>query len=151
MGGQEALLLLAEHPTLLSGVVAFDAPTDLALRYRAIARLWNGAFLQRLMRKEVGGTPTTVPVRYADRSPLHFAANIARASVPIELWWSRRDQVVVDQPTQSGRLFRRIRQLNPGGRFREVIGTWSHMAEMSWREHALRAALRWLGITRPSA
>jgi hypothetical protein len=147
MGGQEALLLLAEHPHLLAGVVAFDAPTDLTARYYAIARLRHGAFLQRLMRTEVGGTPDTAPALYAARSPLHFSARIARAGVPVELWWSRRDKVVVDQSSQSGRLFRRIRQLNPHGRFRQIVGDWSHMAEMSWREHALRAALRWLGLS----
>jgi len=33
MGGQESLLLLARHPSLLAGVAAFDPVTDMANRY----------------------------------------------------------------------------------------------------------------------
>ena len=35
MGGQETLLLLARYPRLLAGAAAFDAPTNMAARYRA--------------------------------------------------------------------------------------------------------------------
>lgn len=147
MGGQEALLLAASHPRLLAGVVAFDAPTDLARRYYALARLSNGSYLQGLMQREVGATPAAAPQRYRARSPITFASQIAFSHVPVELWWSRRDRVVVDQSTQSGRLYRMIRTLNPQAPIRQVIGNWPHMAEMSWRQ-GLPAALHRLGLLR---
>ncbi len=145
MGGQEALLLLAHDPRLLAGVVVFDAPTDLAARYKALAFLRNGAYLQGLMRREVGAIPTDAPSLYAQRSPIRFASRIAFAHVPLELWWSHHDHVVVDQYEQSGRLYRLIRTLNPKARVRQVVGNWPHMAEMSWRR-GLPAALSWLGL-----
>jgi pimeloyl-ACP methyl ester carboxylesterase len=145
MGGQEALLLVARYPRLLGGVVAFDAPTDLAERYHDLRVLHNGVYLRRLMRREVGGPPSVVPGLYAARSPLRFAARIASSHVPVELWWSRRDHVVVDQAEQSGRLYRLIKKLNPQAPVRQIVGCWSHMAEMSWRADLPRA-LRWLGL-----
>ena len=42
MGGQETLLLLARFPGLLAGAAAFDAPTNMAARYRAFDRLPYG-------------------------------------------------------------------------------------------------------------
>lgn len=145
MGGQEALLLLAHDPRLLAGVVAFDAPTNLAARYYALARLRNGPYLQRLMRREVGGTPQTASAQYQQRSPLDHARKIAFAGVPIELWWSRHDGVVVDQASQSGLLYQHIETLNPTAPIHQVIGNWPHMAEMNWQTDLPRA-LRWLGL-----
>jgi hypothetical protein len=69
--------------------------------------------------------------------------------VPVELWWSRRDQVVVDQAGQSGRLYRLIKRLNPDAPVRQLIGNWPHMAEMSWKAD-LPQALRWLGLLTPA-
>src|SRR5687767_433845 len=39
MGGQETLLLVARHPTLLAGAAALDSVTDLARRYRQLPQL----------------------------------------------------------------------------------------------------------------
>jgi pimeloyl-ACP methyl ester carboxylesterase len=145
MGGQEALLLLARYPRLLAGVVAFDAPADLAKRYHDLRLLHNGSYLRRLMFREVGATPAAAPLLYAERSPLRFAAQIASSRVPVELWWSRRDQVVVDQEGQSGRLYRLIKRLNPQASIEQVVGNWPHMAEMSWQTDLPRS-LRSLGL-----
>jgi pimeloyl-ACP methyl ester carboxylesterase len=145
MGGQESLLLLARYPRLLAGVVAFDAPTNLALRYRALRRLSRGVYLEWLMRREVGGTPGAVPQRYAARSPILYVRQIVLARVPVELWWSRRDRTVIDQSTQSGRLYRLIKTLDRRAPVREVVGDWPHMAEMNWRR-GLPLALHWLGL-----
>lgn len=150
MGGQEALLLLGRYPRLLAGVVAFDAPTDLAERYHDLRRLRDGVYLQRLMLHEVGATPSAAPRLYAARSPLRFAAQIASSRVPLELWWSRRDHVVVDQVEQSGRLYRLIKKLNPQAPVKRIVGNWPHMAEMNWRTD-LPGALRWLGLLAPAA
>src|SRR4051794_24796469 len=39
MGGQETLLLVARHPTLLAGAAVFDSVADFARQYRAFPRL----------------------------------------------------------------------------------------------------------------
>jgi pimeloyl-ACP methyl ester carboxylesterase len=150
MGGQEALLLLGRYPRLLAGVAAFDAPTDLAERYHDLQLLRHGVYLQRLMLREVGATPASAPRLYAARSPLRFAAQIASSRVPVELWWSRRDQVVVDQAGQSGRLYWLVKRLNPQAPIERIVGNWSHTAEMS-SQRDLPRALRWLGLLEPAA
>jgi poly(3-hydroxybutyrate) depolymerase len=145
MGGQESLLLLARYPRLLAGVAAFDSVGDFAHQYSAFGRLpCNGAcrarlgeplgrLLQRLARAEVGGDPSTAAAAYAARSPLTYAATIASSCVPIQLWWSRRDRIVVDPQRQSRRLLATVRRLNPRAPIEGVEGTWVHSAEMRAR------------------
>jgi pimeloyl-ACP methyl ester carboxylesterase len=142
MGGQEALLLLARHPRLVAGVAAFDAVTDFAARYAAFPRmgcnpgclkLWAepiGIGLQRLARREVGGSPAQMPSAYAARSPMTYARSIAGSGVPVQLWWSTRDAIVTDERRQSGRLFRVIRRLNSKAPIVEFVGRWRHSSEM---------------------
>jgi poly(3-hydroxybutyrate) depolymerase len=130
MGGQETLLLVAKHPHLLAGAAAFDAPTNMAARYGAFARLRFGRRLQRLARFEIGGTPETLPGAYAVRSPLDWARRIAFSGVPLQIWWSTRDRIVVDQAQESGRLYREIEELNPSAPVHEYVGWWAHTAEM---------------------
>jgi poly(3-hydroxybutyrate) depolymerase len=143
MGGQETLLLLARHPRLLAGAAAFDAPTDMALRYRDFRRLRNGTALQRLARVEIGGPPRVEPEQYESRSPSELARAIAFSGVPLELWWSVRDRVVVDESAQCGRLYREIERLNPRAPVHEFVGTWAHTAELETR---LPLALARLGL-----
>jgi pimeloyl-ACP methyl ester carboxylesterase len=145
MGGQEVLLLVARRPSLLAGAVAFDAPADLALRYRDFRLLHLGWRLQALARYEVGGTPRRDPRAYSRRSPLDVARRIAFSGVPLELWWSTRDRVVVDQREQSGRLYRELVALNPQAPVVRVVGRWRHCAEMHW-DRRLPEALRLLGL-----
>ena len=147
MGGQESLLLAARHPKLLAGVVSFDAPGDMALRYRQYAQLADGAFMQGLLRTEIGGTPDGDAAAYAARSPVDVAGAIARSGVPVQIWWSTRDRLVVDQRLHSGRLYAELRHLGPGARVAEVVGTWPHTAEMRW-DRRLPDALRFLGLLR---
>jgi pimeloyl-ACP methyl ester carboxylesterase len=157
MGGQETLLLLARHPRLLAGAVAFDAVTNMTLRYRNFLRIpcnwrclrtWNGPIgraLQSLARQEVGGTPVTRPLAYAWRSPATFVRTIAVSCVPLQLWWSVKDRVVVDQRLQSGALFQRIRKLSPGAPVTAFVGAWRHSAEMHAKAR-LPIALAALGL-----
>src|SRR5262249_33821174 len=105
MGGQETLLLVARHPRLLAGAAAFDADTSLALRYVDFRRLRFGSFLRWAARLEVGGPPSRDEGAYAERSPLDDAGAIARSGVPLQLWWSTKDRVVVDQAEQTGELY----------------------------------------------
>ena len=147
MGGQETLLLVARHPRLLAGAISFDAPTDLAARYGAFPRLRGGVRLQRLVQLEVGGTPRQDPAAYAARSPLDDARAIARSGVPLQIWWSWDDGIVVDQPSQSGRLYAAIERADPRAPVAELVGQWGHTAEMGWKRR-LPAALAQLGLLR---
>ena len=142
MGGQETLLLLARHPRLLAGAAAFDSLVDFGHQYRQFSRLpcnsrcrsmlgeSLGSRLQRLARTEVGGDPRDVPSAFAARSPLTFARAIASSCVPLQLWWSRRDRIVVDPARQSGRLLAEIRRRNRSALVEGIEGTWAHSAEM---------------------
>jgi pimeloyl-ACP methyl ester carboxylesterase len=142
MGGQETLLLLARYPRLLAGAAAFDALVDFAHQYGQYGRLACnvacrhrvgaslGSELRRLARTEVGGDPAALPHAYAARSPISYAPALAHACVPLELWWSRRDRIVVDPGRQSARLLREVRRLNPAAPVEGIEGTWVHGAEM---------------------
>jgi poly(3-hydroxybutyrate) depolymerase len=157
MGGQETLLLLARRPHLLAGAAAFDSVTRLELQYRHFTRVpcgkscqktWHGPLgksLQQLARIEVGGTPKTHRFAYAERSPFTYARRIAKSCVPLQLWWSLKDRIVSDQSLQSGKLFERIRELNPRAPVAAFIGTWSHSIEMTPRSQ-LPAALTLFGL-----
>jgi hypothetical protein len=145
MGGQEVLLLVARFPHLLAGAAAFDAPANLALRYRDFAHLRDGTELQRLARYEVGGTPREDGPGYATRSPIDLARRIAFSRVPVQLWWSTHDRVVDEGRFQSGLLCRRIRRLNPAARVEEFVGRWRHTADMR-PGNLLPVALRRFGL-----
>ncbi len=157
MGGQEVLLLLARHPRLLAGVAAFDSVTRFALQYHHFRRVpcgtrclktWNGPVglsLQQLARIEVGGAPSTNRFAYAERSPYTYAREIAASCVPLELWWSVKDRIVTDQTLQSGKLFARIRALNPRAPVTAFVGAWSHSIEMT-PQAQLPAALTLFGL-----
>jgi poly(3-hydroxybutyrate) depolymerase len=145
MGGQETLLLLGQRPRLLAGAVAFDSVTDFPLRYDQFARIRNGKTLQALARVEVGGTPRTNPEGYVLRSPTHWIGDVASSEVPLQLWWSDADEIVVDQRTQSEKFFKDLQRLRPRGRVEKVKGSWSHTAE-SYTRLQLPGAVRWLGL-----
>jgi hypothetical protein len=157
MGGQETLLLVARHPHLLAGAAAMDSVTNLALRYDQALELptkavfvkrWGSSestCLRSAMRREVGGTPDKAPRAYAARSPLSLAAAIAKSGVPLQIWWSRLDKIVIHQETQSGALYRKIRSLGPRGPVEAYVGRWAHSHEL--RSTALLPlALRGLGL-----
>jgi pimeloyl-ACP methyl ester carboxylesterase len=157
MGGQETLLLLARHPDLLAGAVAVDPLVDFSRQYRNFRRLacdlrcrrgWHGPVgivLQALARREVGGTPESAPAAYAARSPITYARTIAGSCTPLQLWWSRTDQIVVDSPLQSGALARRLRHVGTRAPFEELSGTWRHTSILRWTSE-LPAMLTGLGL-----
>jgi pimeloyl-ACP methyl ester carboxylesterase len=146
MGGQETLLLLARYPRLLAGAAAFDSVTDLASQYRAFPSIpcdkacrktWNGAVgssLQTLAKREIGGTPRSRPAAYAVRSPMTYARSLAFSCVPLQIWWSVSDRIVVNQQrVQSGALYRAIVRLNPKAPVQAYVGYWKHSHEMQAR------------------
>ena len=142
MGGQETLLLVGRYPQLFAGAAAFDAVSNFALQYRnfrrlscgrTCRRLWGGPIgpgLRLLARSEVGGSPSKVPQAWAARSPITYARRIASSCVPLQLWWSVADRIVLDQHRQSGKLFRTLRQLNPDAPIEAYVGYWTHSHEM---------------------
>jgi pimeloyl-ACP methyl ester carboxylesterase len=142
MGAQETLLLAAHHPHLLAGAVAVDGPADFALQYRNFARLecdaeclsrgWGhiGLGKQRLARREIGGTPTSAPAKFAARSPLSYASTLAASCIPLQIWWSRTDETVLEPERQSGRLYHTLAELNPNAPIDEYVGDWAHTDAM---------------------
>jgi hypothetical protein len=137
MGGQETLLLVGEYPHLLAGASAVDGVVDFPLQYRNYPRLPcnarcrarigdAGSHMQKLAVREIGGTPTSVPALYTERSPLTYAASIASSCTRLQIWWSREDKIVMDGAQQSGRLFETLRDLNPQGSVDEYVGSWPH-------------------------
>jgi pimeloyl-ACP methyl ester carboxylesterase len=144
MGAQETLLLVGRYPKLLAGAVAVDGPADFALQYRNFPRLkdsprsraqWGpiGLGKQRLARKEIGGTPSQVPAKYAARSPISYVPTIAESGVPIQIWWSRTDQTVLDPARQSGRMFRALLAAHPRAPVDEYVGDWDHTEAMRYQ------------------
>ena len=119
----------------------------MAARYRAFDRLPFGVGLQRLARREIGGTPTTNPRGYAARSPLDWARKIAFAGVPLQ---SSRDRIVGDQEHESGLLYRDVKRLNPAAPVSEFVGTWAHTTEMAAHGY-LPYALSRFGLLPPRA
>jgi len=142
MGGQETLLLAALHPHLLAGAVAFDPATDMRRRYDDFAHMKGGAVLQALARTEIGGTPAQVPAAYAARSPDTFAARLARADIPIQLYWSTQDRIIRDQRLETQRLALSLRQDDDEARLWDFTGAWQHTAEMRASRRLPRALAR---------
>jgi dipeptidyl aminopeptidase/acylaminoacyl peptidase len=129
MGAQEVLLLVAEHPKLLAGAIAFDPAVDLTNRYYEFARLPDGDRLQAIARLEIGGTPMQLPGAYRLRSPTNYVRQIALSRVPLELWWSTADEVIVNQATQAGGFYDGLMHANPNAPIVSYIGTWRHAVE----------------------
>jgi pimeloyl-ACP methyl ester carboxylesterase len=129
MGGQETLMLVARHPAMLAGAAALDSDTNMAARYRDFPQITGGVHLQALAREEIGGTPATAPRAFALRSPLHWVRQIAQSGVPLHIWWSRRDKIVVDQYNESGRVYREVAALHPRARVTQYVGIWAHSKE----------------------
>jgi dipeptidyl aminopeptidase/acylaminoacyl peptidase len=160
MGAQETLLLAGRYPRLLAGAVAVDGPADFALQYRNFARLpcdeaclargWGqvGLGRQGLARREIGGTPSTAQADYAARSPITYARAIAASCIPVQIWWSRKDKVVLDPADQSGRMFQVLRQMNPQAPIDEYVGDWDHTDAMR-HEADLPKMLAGLGLLPP--
>ena len=142
MGGQETLLLVAKHPRMLAGAAAFDPATDMTRRYRDFARLKHGALLQELAREEMGGTPDQVPEAYAERSPDHYTAAIARSGVPLQIYWSPRDRIIADQRLETAALVAGLRHDDLDERVWDFEGEWAHTAEMRADRRLPRALAR---------
>lgn len=145
MGGQEVLLLAALHPHLLAGVAAFDSTVDFGLQYRNFAKIEDGRKLQRLARAEVGGTPTTAPTAYSERSPMTYTRELAHSGVRFQIWWTPRDEVVIQPGRQSRALVVSLTAMNPEIALDAFTGRWQHAKSMR-ADHVLPMALARFGL-----
>ncbi len=144
MGGQEALMLLARHPRLLAAVAAADPVTNFLERQRQFPRSADSRGEQRRARIEVGASPQRAPWLYLRRSPSAYAGTITSAGVPIRLWWSRVDHVVIGQAgTQAGELYRAVKRLDPRAPISEQVTDDRH-GWIFWSDHGLPEMTRWL-------
>jgi hypothetical protein len=126
MGGQESLLSLAFHPEYWAAVLCVDGIADLAARYREFAQVGRLAD-RKLMRDEVGGSPSRAPFAFAVRSPSTFVRTLATSGVPLAIWWSAEDTLVINQATtQTGFLYSRIVAIDPAAPVVQRIGTGGH-------------------------
>jgi hypothetical protein len=98
--------------------------------------------LQRLAREEIGGTPARDPLAYELRSPDHYIEQIANADVPLQLYWSSRDRVIVDQRLETRALAISVRRDDPDARLWDFNGDRKHTAEMHANRRLPRALAR---------
>jgi hypothetical protein len=68
--------------------------------------------------------------------------------VPLQLWWSTKDRIVLDQQHQSGKLFDELRRINPEATVSAYVGWWQHSAEMHAKKR-LPLALSTFGLLAP--
>jgi pimeloyl-ACP methyl ester carboxylesterase len=161
MGGQETLLLVERHPSLLAGAAAFDSVVDFAHQYERFPQFacdarcrrdWEGdkgTVLQRLAQHEVGGDPRHAPAAYAERSPLSHVAALAHAGVPLQIWWTPKDAVVRDPRAQSPRLLAALRRLGPAAGVDGIEGDWAHSQEFRSTALLPEALARFGLLSRP--
>ena len=63
--------------------------------------------------------------------------------MPLQLWWSLGDQIILDQVHQTGHFHKELRKLRPRARVEAVTGHWLHSAQMRTQ---IPEALRFLGL-----
>ncbi|HET6743170.1 MAG TPA: prolyl oligopeptidase family serine peptidase [Kribbella sp.] len=111
MGGQEALVLAAQHAAEVTSVWAVNPVVDLArwhddIRYGRASAALQGA--DETIREEVGGDPSELPDEYARRSPISYAEELTGTVVRIV--WSDADTIIPGQSSyQAHALADRLR------------------------------------------
>ncbi|MET9268721.1 prolyl oligopeptidase family serine peptidase [Kribbella sp. NPDC003557] len=100
MGGQEALVLAAQHADEVRTVWAANPVVDLTRWHDDIRDCRASEALldaDATIREEVGGAPSERPDEYARRSPISYATELARTTV--RLVWSGADTIIPGQGT----------------------------------------------------
>ncbi len=117
-GAIEALLLAGLHPERFAGVLSINPIADFIPFYR------DTPSFQPLMKTDFGGTPETARKEYEERSPAHYAKELAR--VPATIYWADNDEIIAHGPDrQGGPLCAAIRQFHPAA-FKEVRHSHGH-------------------------
>lgn len=78
MGGNKALVMAAQHPSVFAAVVAHSPITNLSQWYYETT-----PFRQGWLEAELGGKPNEVPFEYQRRSPLSQAQNLRHVAVAL--------------------------------------------------------------------
>src|SRR5262249_23285573 len=73
------------------------------------------------------------PEAFKLRSPITYARALAFSHVPLQIWWSPKDRIVIDQQKQAGRLVQLIRRLNPRADLVGFTGGWRPPPEVRSR------------------
>jgi hypothetical protein len=63
----------------------------------------------------------------------------------VQIWWSRTDKIVLNPASQSGRMYRTLKRLNPQAPIDEYVGDWDHTDAMR-HETDLPKMLAGLGL-----
>ena len=92
MGGQTTAMMTAKYPDVFAAAVPWKPFTDLAQWYNEREALGDPYGGNTKIRKETGGTPSTVPFEYQRRSPIRMPQN--SRLVPIKMWHDVDDQLV---------------------------------------------------------
>ncbi|HEY3557551.1 MAG TPA: alpha/beta hydrolase [Kribbella sp.] len=123
MGGQEALVLAAQHAAGVASVWAVNPVVDLARWHDDIRNGRASAALEgadSTIREEIGGSPAELPDEYARRSPMSYAAQLATTAV--RLVWSGADTIIPGQASYHAHaLAEQLREL--GGQVDERVVT----------------------------
>ena len=93
MGGQEGLMLAAQHSGQFAGVYVNDPVTDLAAQHDHLLN-YDESVVKTAMVPEVGGPPSTNKSAYDARSPLPLARASNLSTMPIRLDIDTQDEVV---------------------------------------------------------
>jgi len=92
MGGQTTAMMTAKYPDVFAAAVPWKPFTDLAQWYNEREAMGDPYGGNTKIRKETGGTPSTVPFEYQRRSPIRMSQN--SRLVPIKMWHDVDDQLV---------------------------------------------------------
>ncbi len=98
--------------------------------FRQTATYYNAKLGRRVPLGQLLGALPRDQGLWDERSPLHYADELARLPFPLRLYWSSRDVIVGNQArNQTGKLYRRIKAANPTADVVETTGAWAHSAE----------------------
>jgi len=86
--------------------------------------------------------------RHTRPKPRAYARAIARSSIPLQLWWSRRDSVITDQAAETAVFYRRLVGIAPAAPVQQIVGYWSTHTRCI--RDAATAALACFGLVDPA-
>ena len=132
---EDALLVLLQHPSR-------RAPPHSPLSPRVPHFAPHNPFLQSCSVRS-GRSESCRRLRAPQSDQLRA---IAFSRLPLQMFWSTADEVVLDQRTTRPRSSNRIKELNPAAAVTGVAGSWSHSAGMAVN---LPRALQHFGLPPP--
>jgi len=117
MGGMETLTLVGKYPKIFTAAFSYNGIADLSSWYEDIIagktdKKMIDMSVPKLIIEEIGSTPQKNQEEYLKRSAINYIENLSK--VPIMIYWSEKDSIVVNQQTkQTKMLADKIRLNNP--------------------------------------